>query len=90
MALTSFAVEAFDALLSPLGFVLRSPRDAARRGSHITVAHPEARALCAGMTERGVIPDFRQPNGIRLGLAPLTTSFEDVRRGIEMLANLAS
>ncbi len=89
MALTSFAVELFDLMLAPAGFELRSPRRAERRGSHVTVTHPEARRLCAAMTERGVIPDFRQPNGIRIGLAPLTTSFDDVLRGVRVLAELA-
>jgi kynureninase len=89
MSLTSFAVELFDRMLAPAGFELRSPRDARRRGSHITVTHPDARRLCGEMAGRGVIPDFRQPNGIRIGLAPLTTSFDDVLRGIRVLAQLA-
>jgi kynureninase len=46
--------------------------------------------MCEALIERGVIPDFRQPNGIRLGMSPLTTRFVDVHRGIEMLAELAS
>ncbi len=90
MALTSFGVELFDSLLAPVGFDLMSPRDAERRGSHLTVVHPQARRFCGELTARGVIPDFRQPNGIRLGLAPLTTSFADVLRGIEVLAGLAT
>ncbi len=89
-ALTSFAVDLFDALLAPLGFDLASPRDALRRGSHVTVTRADARDLCSAMIERGVIPDFRQPNGIRLGLAPLTTRFRDVRDGIGVLADLAA
>jgi kynureninase len=88
-ALTSFAVDLVDLMLSPAGFELRSPRQAERRGSHLTVTHPDARRLCGEMTERGVIPDFRQPNGIRIGLSPLTTSFADVLRGIRVLAELA-
>jgi kynureninase len=90
IALTGYAVELFDELLAPRGFELASPRVASRRGSHVTVARDDARGLCRAMTVRGVLPDFRQPNGIRLGLAPLTTSFGDVLRGIEVLAELAS
>jgi kynureninase len=89
MALTGYAIELFDAWLAGSGFSLGSPRDAVRRGSHVFVTHPRARTLCAGLVERGVIPDFRQPDGIRMGLAPLTTSFADVRRGIQALAELA-
>jgi kynureninase len=90
MALTSYAVELFDRVLAPLGFELGSPRDATQRGSHVTVVRQDARGLCRSMAERGVIPDFRQPNGIRLGLAPLTTSFRDVLEGISVLADLAA
>jgi kynureninase len=89
VALTGYAVELFDATLAPLGFSLASPRGASRRGSHVTVVREDARRLCASMIGRGVVPDFRQPNGIRLGLAPLTTSFRDVREGIAVLAELA-
>jgi kynureninase len=90
VALTSFAVDLFDSTLAPLGFSLASPRDATRRGSHVTVVRADARQLCSAMAEAGAIPDFRQPNGIRLGLAPLTTSFRDVRDGIALLGDLAT
>ena len=89
-ALTGFAIDLFDAWLAPLGFVLGSPRESERRGSHVFVTHPRGRELCERLIERDVIPDFRQPDGIRLGLAPLTTSFVDVRRGISGLADLAA
>lgn len=84
--LTSFAVEAFDELLAPLGAVLASPRDPALRGSHITIDHPLSRDVTARLWEQGVIPDYRNPNGIRLGLSPLSTSFEETRTGIEAVA----
>ncbi len=88
-ALTGYAIELFDAWLAPRGFALGSPREGDRRGAHVFVTHPRARELCAALIERDVIPDFRQPDGIRLGMAPLTTSFVDVRRGIRALADLA-
>jgi kynureninase len=89
VALTELAIDAFDALLAPLGFSLQSPRDSARRGGHVTVVHPDAARLCRELIERDVIPDFRRPDGIRIGLAPLSTSFTDVVLGLEMLARLA-
>ena len=46
--------------------------NAARRGAHVTLRHPDALALTQALTDRGVIPDFRHPDGIRIGLAPLT------------------
>ena len=88
MALTDYAVALLDAWLAPLGCTLGSPRDAARRGNHVSVLHPDARRLTAELIGRGVIPDFRAPNSIRLGLSPLTTSFVDVHRGLAALRDL--
>ena len=65
--------------MSPLGFVLRSPRDFSSRGSHVSLGHPQAwRINQALIKEKNVIPDFRQPDNIRLGFAPLYNSFSDV------------
>lgn len=88
--LTEYAIALHDAWLAPLGFALGSPRDAARRGGHVSVRHPAARELTAGLIARGVIPDFRAPDSIRLGLSPLTTSFEEVHRGIAILRELTA
>ena len=89
IALTEYAIALHDAWLAPLGFTLGSPRDAARRGSHVSVRRADARELTRALIAAGVIPDFRAPDSIRLGLSPLTTSFADVARGIEILAGLA-
>ncbi len=89
MALTAYAIELIDAWLVPFGFGLGSPRAAARRGSHVTVTHPGAAPLCDALVAAGVIPDFRPPDGIRLGLAALTTRFTDVHDGIAALRDLA-
>ncbi len=80
-ALTAFAVELADEALAPLGVTVASPRDPARRGGHVTLAHPGAREVVAACRRRGVIPDFRAPDGIRVGLAPLSTSFTEVAVG---------
>src|SRR5215207_1288359 len=90
VALTEFALELFDEWLAPLGFALSSPRDCGRRGSHLTVARADADVLCGSLIESGVIPDFRYPDGIRLGMAPLTTRFVDVHDGLSALRDLAA
>jgi len=90
VALTTLAVERFDAWLAPGGFSLGSPRDPARRGAHVTVRRTDARALTRALIADGVIPDFRAPDGIRLGLSPLTTRFADVDAGIDRLRRLAT
>jgi kynureninase len=89
-ALTTYAVDLLDAWLAPLGFGLASPRDPARRGSHITVAHPDSETLCAALIASGVVPDFRHPDGIRLGMAPLTTRFTDVYHGVAAIRALVT
>ena len=88
MALTSYAVELADAWLTAFGVSLASPRDPARRGSHITLRHPDAQALVQALTDRGVVPDFRNPDGVRVGLAPVTTRFTDVHDGLLSLRTL--
>jgi len=82
IALTEFAIQISDRILDPLGVHIGSPRDPARRGSHITLEHPEFRVATARLWERGVIPDFRPPDGLRIGLSPLSTSFAEVYRGL--------
>jgi kynureninase len=88
IALTEFAIALADARLPEVR--VASPRDPARRGAHVALAHPDARALCAGLIEAGVIPDFRRPDVIRFGLSPLTTRFVDVWDGVQALARLLS
>ncbi len=81
--LTRFALELADELLVPLGVELASPRDADHRGSHVTIDHPAFADVVGELWEQGVVPDFRRPHGIRLGLSPLSTSFDEVRLGVE-------
>jgi len=76
--LTEFAVEAADAILAPLGVTLASPRDPKVRGGHIALEHPRMSQVVAALWEQDIIPDFRRPQGLRLGLSPLSTSFAEV------------
>jgi len=90
IALTEYAIELFDAWLAPRGLALGSPRDPVRRGAHVSIRHPEADRLTQALIERNVIPDFRAPDSIRLGLSPLTTSFDEVHRGLTALRDLVA
>jgi kynureninase len=76
--LTEYLITLADAWLLPLGCSLASPRDPARRGSHVTLHHPEARRIVQALAARGVITDYRSPDRVRFGLAPITTRFTDV------------
>jgi kynureninase len=88
IALTELAISLADARLASLGVSVASPRDSARRGSHVALAHPAARDLCAALIARGVIVDFRRPDVIRFGLSPLTTRFVDVWDAVEAVRAL--
>jgi kynureninase len=88
-ALTELVVAIHDERLAPLGFRLGSPRDPARRGAHVSLAHDDAWPICRALIERArVIPDFRGPDSIRLGVPPLYTRFVDVYDALERLADL--
>jgi kynureninase len=86
VALTEHAIALADERLAPLGAALASPRDAAERGSHVTVDHPCFADVTAALWKQAVIPDFRPPDGIRVGLSPLSTSFAELERGIDAIA----
>jgi len=88
LAMTAYALEVVDALLAPLGARVVSPRDPARRGGHVTVRHPAFRDLMGPLWERGVLADYREPDCIRIGLSPLSTSFAEAHAGLAVLAGL--
>ena len=76
--LTEYLITLADAWLVPLGCSLASPRDPSRRGSHVTVHHPRAQQLCRELAARGVITDYRAPDRVRYGPAPIYTRFTDI------------
>ncbi|MBF6332800.1 kynureninase [Nocardia transvalensis] len=90
LRLTDYALELVDAWLLAHGVELASPRHPDRRGGHITVRRNDFREINTHLWHRGVIPDFRAPDGIRLGLAPLSTSFTEVHHGLSTLAELVA
>jgi len=86
MRLTSYLIDLLDAVLAPLGFTLGSPRDPARRGGHVSLRHPDAyRINQALIQEMGVLPDFREPDNIRLAPVALYTSFYEVWEAIDRI-----
>ena len=81
-ALGELVVALADEWLAPHGVVLASPRDPTRRGAHVSLAHPQAWQLTQALIDRQVVPDFRTPDRVRLGPAPLYTRFVDVWDGM--------
>jgi kynureninase len=90
IALTELAISLVDSQLAEFGVSVASPRDSSCRGAHVAIAHPDARALCGALIERGVIADFREPDVIRLGLSPLVTQYVDVWDSLEVLRSLVA
>jgi kynureninase len=88
VALTQYAIELADEWLAPLGVGLGSPRESARRGGHVTLTHPRMREVVAALWQADVLPDYRDPHGLRLGLSPLSTSFAEVHAGMSAIRDL--
>jgi kynureninase len=87
-ALADLLIAGIDTRLAGHGFTLVTPRDAAMRGSHVSIAHDHAWEICQALIARGVVGDFRAPEVLRLGLTPLYTRYEDVWRAVEKLAEV--
>jgi kynureninase len=88
-ALTGYAIQLYDEWIAERGFALGTPRDPGRRGAHITLRHPSALQVCQALQAANVIADFRNPERLRIGLAPLYTRFVDVHEGFNRLREVA-
>ncbi|MEK6963801.1 MAG: aminotransferase class V-fold PLP-dependent enzyme [Nanoarchaeota archaeon] len=88
MVLTQFVIQLYRNHLQSEGFTLGTPEDPTRRGGHVALCHPEAYRICKAMIYEDVIPDFRPPNIIRLGLTPLDTRYVDAYDGIDILREI--
>ena len=87
--LTAMLVDLVRSQLEPLGAALASPTDPHRRGAHVSLSHPRAWPWCKALIDRRmVIGDFRPPNVIRLGPAPLYTRFVDVFDAVQRMAEV--
>jgi kynureninase len=86
--LTEYAVDVADKVLAPLGVAVASPRDAERRGGHVTLEHDAMQTVVEELWRRGVIPDFRPGRGLRIGLSPLSTSFKELATALAHVQQL--
>jgi kynureninase len=90
LALTSWLIELADAHLAPLGFSVVTPREAARRGGHVSLAHPEAWRICQALKAAGVVLDFRPPDVVRLAPVAFYNSYTDVVEAVEHLHHIVA
>ena len=88
VALTGYAIRVADEILAPLGVTVASPRDPAVRGGHVTLDHPLMKEAVGELWRRGIIPDFRSPQGLRIGLSPLSTSFAELATALAHLRQI--
>ena len=76
---SAYLINLWEECLKSLGFTLNTPREADERGSHISLGHVEGLRIDQALIhEMNVLPDFRPPNTIRLGIAPIYTSYRDI------------
>jgi kynureninase len=90
IALTEYLIALADEWLAPLGFVVASPRAAARRGGHVSLRHDDARQLSQALLRTGVVVDYRTPDRIRIGPVPLFTSFAQIWDAMDRLREIAA
>jgi kynureninase len=88
VALTGYLIALADGWLAPHGIEVASPRQDARRGAHVTLAHPQAWQISQALIRGGVIGDYRTPDRLRLGPAPLYTRFADVWNALNTLRQI--
>ena len=86
LGLTGLFIDLFEAHLAPRGFVLASPRDPESRGSHVALGFTGGKALVDQMSAEGIVADFRPPDLMRFGFAPLYNSYRDVVELAERLS----
>ena len=88
---TEMMIALYDSWLADLGFSLMTSRAAKERGGHISLAHPEAKRIAIALRQfANVIPDYREPNSIRLAISPLPTSYVEVWDGLSRLRDLTA
>lgn len=90
---TEYLIFLTEQWLVPLGFTLGSPRQATMRGSHVSIRHPESYRVNRALIEAEppdvtVIPDFREPDNIRLGIAPLYNTFAEINQAIHRIRTI--
>jgi kynureninase len=90
LALTGYLIGLADEWLTSLDFALASPREDTRRGGHVTLRHSEALRISQALIREKVVGDYRTPDRLRLGPAPITTSFTDVWEAMDRLRRIAT
>jgi kynureninase len=86
--LTGYFMALIEKELSAFDFRISNPSNDNERGGHVYLEHPEAARISQALKANGIIPDFRNPNGIRLAPVALYNTFEEVWRAVQMLKTI--
>jgi kynureninase len=87
---SEYLIELWRELLAPIGFRLNSPPAPERRGSHISLGHEEGWRINQALIDQNILPDFRRPDNIRLGITPLYTTYEDLWTAVTHLHTIVT
>ncbi|GAA3442918.1 kynureninase [Planomonospora venezuelensis] len=87
-ALTSLFIDLVEELCAPYGLALVTSRDPERRGSQVSFTHPDGYPVMRALIDRGVHGDFRAPDILRFGFAPLYIGYADVYDAAVTLAEV--
>lgn len=88
VALGDLFIELVEENCSRFGVELASPRDGAQRGSQVSFSHEHSYAIMQALIERGVIGDFRAPDVMRFGFAPLYIGYRDIWNAVDTLRDI--
>jgi len=88
--MTAYLMYLVDELLSkdPYNFSVGTPREDARRGGHVAIEHEEGLRISEALRSRGVVPDFRPPNIVRIALIPLYNTYREIFQVVQHLKDI--
>ena len=87
--ITAYLMYLIDTKLAKYGYGVGNPRDDAKRGGHVSLEHDEAYRICLALKDNKVIPDYREPNVIRLAPVALYNTYEETYQLVEILEKIA-
>ncbi|MFH3818259.1 type II secretion system minor pseudopilin GspI [Acinetobacter baumannii] len=88
LALADLFIELVESRCERFGLTLMTPREHARRGSHVSFEHAQGYAIVQALIDRGVIGDYREPGILRFGFTPLYTRFVEVWDAVQALLEI--
>jgi kynureninase len=88
LLLTDYLMNLIDKELLPFSFTIINPREEHRRGGHVCLHHHDAASICKALKSHQIIPDYREPNLIRLAPIAFYTSFEEVWNTVQIIKKI--